>query len=310
MRICIVGVGAVGGYFGGRLAAAGTNVVFLARGATLTALRERGLEITGVSGHLSLPDVDAVARAEAVGPVDAVILGVKAWQVAEVAGSLGPLLRADTAILPLQNGIDAPRELCEAVGAEHVLGGTCRIVAHTVAPGRIEHLGVEPSIALGELDDSRSDRVIALAGELQRSGVATVVPASIHSAIWQKFLFIAAVSGVGAITRAPIGVLRSRAATRELLVDAMGEVARLAAAAGIPLAADLVERTMGFVDSLPADATASMQRDIAAGRPSELEEINGAVVRLGHELGVPTPVHRVIHAALTPAEATARRASV
>jgi len=238
-----------------------------------------------------------------------VILGVKTWQVAEVAPSLTPLLGADTAVLPLQNGVDAPRELSRALGAGHVLGGTCRVVARVAAPGRIEHIGVEPSIALGELDNRRSDRVVALAGAIERSGVATVIPADIHSAIWQKFLFIAAVSGVGAVARAPIGALRGISATRELLADAMREVERLAAATGVALAADLVERTMRFVDSLPAEATASMQRDIAEGRPSELEAINGAVVRLGQELGVAVPANRFIYAALAPAEAAARSGS-
>ena len=307
MRVCVVGVGAVGGYFGGRLAAAGSDVIFLARGATLAALRKDGLHLASPLGDLSLTAIAAEERAEAIGPVDAVILGVKTWQVAEVAPSLPPLLGPHTAVLPLQNGVDAPRELRAALGAEHVLGGTCRIVARAVEPGRIEHIGVEPSIALGELDNRRSERVGALATELERSGVATVVPADIHSAMWQKFLFITAVSGLGAAARAPIGSLRGVSATRELLREAMNEVSRLAAARGTALADDIIERTMAFIDGLPTEATASMQRDIAEGRPSELEAINGAVVRLGRELGVPTPVNRFIYAVLAPAEAAARR---
>jgi len=306
MRICVVGAGAVGGYFGGRLATAGTEVAFLARGATLAALREDGLRLQSPLGDLTLAPVTATDSPASIGPVDAVILGVKAWQVAEVARSLHPLLAPDTAVLPLQNGVDAPRELVEVLGAAHVLGGTCRIVARTVSPGRVEHLGVAPSIALGELDDRRTVRVDALASELERSGVAVTVPADIHSAMWQKFLFIAAASGVGAVSRAPIGAVRSLPASRALLREAMVEVAALAAARGVELAPDIVERTMAFVDTLPAGATASMQRDLSEGRPSELGSINGAVVRLAAEAGVPVPVNTFIHAALAPAEAAAR----
>lgn len=306
MRIAVVGVGAVGGYFGGRLAAAGEQVTFVARGRTLASLRRHGLHLESPKGDLHLTDPRVSDQARGVGPVDVVILGVKAWQVVEVAREITPLIGEATAILPLQNGVGAVDELAAVHGRSHVLGGVCRIVAQQTAPGRIQHLSVEPFVALGELDGRRSARARQLVAALQHAGVKVELAADIWSRIWQKLAFIAPVSGIGAVTRQPVGITRAVAETRGLLVRAIEEVHAVATARGIRLPPDLVARTVEFIDGMEAEATTSMQRDIAAGLPSELEAINGAVVRLGQASGIDVPTNEFIHAALLPQELQAR----
>jgi len=306
MRICIFGVGGVGGYFGGRLAEAGNSVAFIARGATLDVLRKEGLRVESPLGDISLPDVEASDDPAQIGEVDAVVLGVKAWQVPAAAEAARPMIGANTAIVPLQNGVEASDQLLSLYGPEHVIGGMCRIVSFVVEPGQIRHQGVEPFVALGELDNSRSQRVERLAAAFSDAGVDTKISPDIQSSLWQKLLFIAPVSGLGALTRVPVGDLRSNPETYGLLRQAMREVEALASARGISLADDAVEKTLKFVDGLAGDMTSSMQRDIMEGRPSELEALIGAVVRLGREAGVLTPVNWFIYSALLPMEKNAR----
>jgi len=296
----------VGTYFGGRLAAAGEEVVFLARGAQLEALRARGLVIHGAGGELRLPRVTAVGSAAGIGRPDLALICVKAWQVPEAAREIRPAVGPATAILPLQNGVEAVDQLASALGRERILGGTCRIIALVESPGVTRHVGVDAQVAAGELAGGRSERLSAVTEAFRRSGVMVENPPDIVKAIWEKFLFFAAASGVGAVTRSPIGVLRSLPETRAMIEGAMREVAAVAAAAGVRLDGHVVEKTMAFLDRLPPNGTSSMQRDIAAGRPSELESMSGAVVRLGAEHGTPTPIHAFLHASLLPQEMAAR----
>jgi 2-dehydropantoate 2-reductase len=312
MRIAVYGAGAVGGYFGGRLAQAGQDVVFLARGEHLRAIRDYGLQVASIAGDFIIRPAQATDRPEDIGPVDAVLLSVKAWQVPEVARAMGPLIDPGTFVVPLQNGVEAPDQLAEVLGAEHVLGGLCRIIAQVTGPGHIRHSGAEPYIAFGELDGA--GRGAGTTGRAERlreafapaQGVRVEISPDIRAAMWLKFLFIASMSGVGAVTRAPIGVVRGRPETRRMLEQAFEEVAAVAAALGVALPARAVEETMAFADTLPHDGTASMQRDIIAGRPSELETQNGAVVRLGERTGVPVPLHTFIYRSLLPLELRAR----
>jgi len=307
MRIAIVGAGGVGGYFGGRLAEAGEDVTFLARGAALSALRSSGLRVDSILGNFSLPKVAAEERAEAVGPVDVVLVCVKAWQVPEVAEGLRPLVGDGTAVVPLQNGVEAADQLESALGRSHVVGGLCRILAFQTAPGHIAHAGVQPVIEFAELDGTPSPRVEGLRAAFARArGVMVKVPGNIHTALWKKFAFIAPVGGVGAVTRAPAGVFRSVPATRRMLEEAIGEVVAVGRAKGVDLPGSVAAETLSFIDSLPPMATASMHRDLVEGRPSELEAQTGAVVRLGAAAGASTPVNRFLYAALLPMELTAR----
>jgi 2-dehydropantoate 2-reductase len=306
MRIAVFGTGAVGGYFGGRLAQAGEEVVFIARGEQLRALRDRGLRVTSLKGDLIVQPVVATDDPSQVGVVDVILVGVKAWQVPEAAQALRPLVGPETVLLPLLNGVEAPSQLAAVLGAEPVLGGLCRIAAFVVEPGHIQHAGLEPYVALGELDNRPSERAERLREAFARAGVTAEIPPDIQVALWDKFLFIASFSGVGAVTRAPAGVLRTLPETRAMLEQAMAEVLAVARAHGIALPEETIPKAMALVDSLPPGGTASMQRDIMAGRPSELESQNGAVVRLGQQVGVATPVHAFIYGSLLPLELRAR----
>lgn len=306
MRIAVFGAGSVGGYFGGRLAQAGEEVIFIARAEHLKAIQSHGLRVDSPKGDFVIHPANATSDPNEAGAVDVVILGVKAWQVPEAARQMTPLLKEGSCVVPLQNGVDAPSQLAEVLGAEYVLGGLCRISAMLVAPGHIRHVGIEPYIAFGELDNRSSQRCEQLRRAFERAGVWVEVPEDIHAAMWQKFVFIAAISGVGAVTRQPIGVIRAIPETRRLLIEAMQESVAVARARGVRLPADLVEKTLADIDRLPPGATASMQRDIIEGRPSELEAQNGAVTRLGAESGVPTPVHAFLYASLLPQEKQAR----
>jgi 2-dehydropantoate 2-reductase len=307
MRIAVFGTGGVGGYFGGRLAQAGEDVVFIARGRHLQALREHGLRVDSIKGDFSLQPVQATDDPEQVGVVDAVLVAVKAWQVSEAAQAMRPMVGPATMVVPLQNGVEAPDQLAAVLGYAPVLGGLCKIVSLVAAPGHIRHQGLEPYVAFGELDNRPSQRVERLREAFVRAqGLTVEVPPDIRSALWEKFLFIAAVSGVGAVARAPMRVLYQVPETRELLQLAMEEILAVAGAQHIALPEDIVSRTMAFVGGLPEGATASMQRDIIEGRPSELESQNGAVVRLGRQARVLTPIHSFLYQSLLPMELRAR----
>jgi len=306
MRVAVVGVGAVGGYFGGRLARSGVDVSFIARGQTLAALQHAGLRVDSIGGDFVVEPAHAHASASEAGAVDVALVAVKAWQVTELAPTLRPLLHPQTVVVPLQNGVEAADQLAAALGRRHVAPGVCHIVASLVAPAHVRHAGLEPRIAFGEWDDQPSERLQQLHRAFTEAGVNAQIPATIGVAVWEKFLFIASLAGVGSATRVPAGVLRRTPETRNLLEQVMDEVAAVARARGVQLPADAVSRTLTFVDALPEGATASMQRDIAAGRPSELEAIVGAVARLGAQAEVPTPVSAFLYGILLPQELQAR----
>ena len=308
MRIAIFGAGGVGGYFGGRLAQAGEEVSFIARGRHLRALQENGLRVESIEGDFALHPVRATDDPAVVGQVDAVLVAVKAWQVPAAAEAMQPLVGAATFIVPLENGVEAPAQLAAVLGASHVLGGLCRISSFIAAPGRVRHVAIEPYVAFGEMDGRHDgERVERLRAAFARTrGVTVEIPADIEVAMWRKFLLIAPWSGLGAVTRAPIGVLRSQPGMRHLLRQAMEEVVAIGQARGIALPAAAVGETLAFIDNLAPETTASMQRDVIAGHPSELEAQNGAVVRLGEEAGIATPVNAFIYHSLLPLELRAR----
>jgi 2-dehydropantoate 2-reductase len=306
MRFAIFGVGAIGGYFGGRLAQAGEEVAFIARGEHLEALRTKGLRVDSINGDFVLPAVTATDDPSRIGAVDVVLVGVKTWQVPAAAESMRPLLGEDTLVLPLQNGVEAPAQLAKLLGREHVCGGLAKIISYIAGPGHIRHTGADPYIALGELDNQPSDRLERLRRALQRSGVSAEIPPDITAALWAKFLFVASWGGVGAITRAPIGVIRSVSQTRRMLEGSMQEIYEVADALNVNLAPDAVSAAMGFIDTLPPNGTTSMQRDIIENRPSEIESWTGAVVRFGRDAGVPVPINEFIYNSLLPLERKAR----
>jgi 2-dehydropantoate 2-reductase len=306
MKIAVFGSGGVGGYFGGRLAQAGVEVVFIARGEHLRALQEKGLHVESSLGSFHLPKVTAVEQPARAGQVDGVLVALKAWQIAEAAPELPPILKPESWVLPLSNGVEASAQLAEALGGEHVLGGLSRISSFISGPGRIHHAAIEPFIAFGELDGRFTPRLQALQQVFERAGIAAEVRADIQRAVWEKFVFIAPLSGVGAVARRPVGDFRHVPHTRRLLQAAVEETAAVGRAQGIDLAPYIVSRTLAIIDGLAPHTVASMQRDIQEGRPSELEAQTGAVVRFGQQAGVDTPVSSFLYAALLPAELHAR----
>lgn len=307
MRVAVVGAGGVGGYFGGRLAQAGQDVFFVARGEHLAAIRARGLHVRSLAGDFTIDAVQAAADPADVGVVDVVLVAVKAHQLAAAAASIAPLVGASTLVIGLQNGVEAATLLATAVGEAHVAGGSCAIVSFIEEPGVIRHAGAIPRIVFGELGGGKSERCERLREAFEPAdGVRAVHSDAIQVEIWRKFLFIAPVSGVAAVTRVPLGVCRQIPQSRGLIEQAMHEVLALAHARGVDLPGDAPDRALEFLDGLPAESTASMQRDLMEGRPSELEAQNGAIVRLGAAAGVPTPVNSFLHAALLPQELEAR----
>jgi len=295
MRIVIFGTGGVGGYFGGRLAQAGEDVTFVARGEHLRAIKANGLQVDSTSGDFTINPAKATDDVKDVGDAELVVLGVKAWQVPDAARAIKPIVGTNTTVLPLQNGVDAVQQLVDELGGDNVVGGLCKIVSFVVGPGHIRHAGFTPSIVIGERNNRRTDRIVTIAETFNRAGLETTIATDIQVALWMKFLFIASFSGVGAVVDAPAGVIRSNPKWRAQVISAMEEIYALAHARGVKLPADAITTVMAAVDGLPVDATSSMQRDIAAGKPSELESQNGAVVRMAHESGVDVPTHEQIY---------------
>lgn len=308
MRIAIYGAGGVGGYFGGVLARAGHDVTLIARGRHLDAIRSHGLLVRTPGGDFRAHPPATADPAE-TGPVDALIVAVKSLHIPAVRAGIGPLLGPATLVVPLLNGVDAHEALLPAVGRERMGKGLTRIISEVAAPGEIRHVGVDPYVALAEWDGSASPRAEALVAALAQAGVDAEIPPDIDAALWHKFLFVCSLGGVCAVCRMPLGPVRANPASRDLLRRAMEEIAAIAAARGITLPPDAVDRALEIFDSFPPEGTSSLQRDIAAGIPSELDAWNGAAVRMGAESGVPTPVHSFIHAALLPSEMAARGSS-
>jgi 2-dehydropantoate 2-reductase len=301
MRVAIYGSGGVGGYFGGLLAQAGHAVTFLARGDHLRAIQQDGLRVLSANGDFHIHPARATDDPAQVGPVDTVIVAVKHYHLGEVVARLAGLVGPQTMVAPLLNGVDAPELLTAAVRPGAVIGGLCSLVALVESPGVIRQPSRLRRVVLGELDGAPSPRVARLVEALAACGVDAVQSADIQAAMWSKFVFIASFGGITSLARATAGEVRQCPETRALLAQAMGEVEAVGRAQGIRLAPDVVAGALATVDAFEAGATSSMQRDVAAGRPFELDAFSGEVVRRGLALGAPTPVHRAIYALLRPA---------
>ena len=306
MRIAVVGAGAVGGHFGARLARAGNEVVFIARGRTLEALRASGLQVDSPLGDFAIQPVAATDDPAQAGPVDAVLVCVKAWQVLEAAASIKPLLQQHTCVVPLQNGIEAPDQLERSLGRGPVVGGWCHSYSMVLAPGHVSHFGGQLEIEFGELEGGPSERLDRLAAAFEETGVRAAVSADIHAGIWMKCLTVSVLTGVGATTRASVGVWRSLPETRRLAEQALDEFVAVGSALGVAFPTDAAARTLALFDAMTPANTSSIHRDLVAGRPSELDAVLGAVVRLGQQAGVPTPVNAFLYTVLLPQERAAR----
>jgi 2-dehydropantoate 2-reductase len=299
MRIAIVGSGGVGGYFGGRLAAAGADVTFVARGVHLTALKTAGLRLESPKGDLHLPHVAATDETAAIGPVDIVLFAVKLYDVQHSATLLPPLIGAETAVVPLQNGVDAVAIVSDAVGRSHVAGGVAYVAAVVAEPGLIQHTAMDHLI-FGELDGSETQRLQAFADACRRSGFHATLSTHIETDIWSKFVRLSVFSGMTCVTRSPIGPLRDDPDLFAMIQAACLETMAVARAKGVALPERVFDEIMTMVQELPPQAKSSMLEDLERGRRLELPWLSGAVVRIGRELGVETPIHRFIATVLKP----------
>ncbi len=306
MRIAVIGAGGVGGYFGGKLAQAGFDTTFIVRGATLDALRANGLRVDSANGDFALERVQATNDPSSIGVVDAVLVCVKAWQMRDAIANIAPMIGPDTIVVPMENGIDAPDVLRASLDERNVVGGLCAIVSFVVAPGHIKHAASEPVVMFGELDNRSSARTQALRDAFTKAGVKAEIPPDIHRSMWTKFLFITPLSGIGALTRVPVGKWRAMPEVRAIVDEMLRELIDVATARGIDLGDDAFEKTWQRYDALAPASTASLQRDVMDGKPSELDAQLGAVVKLGDAAGVATPVTRFVYHALLPQERAAR----
>lgn len=299
MRICILGAGGVGAYFGGLVGEAGHEVCVIARGQHLKAIRRNGLVIESVNGDFRIQPAVASEDPGEIGPVDYVILGVKHYQLDEAGLLLPPLVGPETTVVPLLNGVDAHEHIMKFVAADRVVGGLCSIVSMIASPGIIRQESQLRRVVVGELDGSRSERVSRLIEIWDQAGAEAVQPDNIHSAMWRKFLFIASFGGVSSLARANAGRILTVPETKAIFVSAMREVHALAEAEGVDLAPTAVDDGLAILQAFEPTSTSSMQRDVEAGRMFELEAFSGTIVRRAG-VDVPVPVHAAIYALLLP----------
>ena len=295
MRVIVIGAGGVGGYFGARLLQGGCDVGFVARGAHLTALRERGLRVESKLGDVEFAQVRASDNPADLGPADLILMCVKLWDTESAAQAVRPALGPNTAVISLQNGVQKEEVLRRVLGDKAVLGGVSYISSKIVSPGVISHVSMIPRLVFGELDGSITARTEAFLAACQRGGIEAEISTDIRRKIWEKFVFIVGVSAVTTSMRQTIGPIRANAQTRAFLLDVMREVVAVGRAHGINLDEDFAENRLAFCDSMPAETTSSMHNDLSQGRPLEVPWLSGGVVELGQAVGIPTPLNRAVN---------------
>jgi 2-dehydropantoate 2-reductase len=299
MRIAVMGSGGIGGYFGGKLAQAGEDVTFIARGAHLGAIRERGLEVRSVAGdfHVRAAATDDPAT---VGPVELVLFAVKSYDTDAAAQACRPLVGSTGTVLCLQNGVDNEDRLAGILGRERILAGVVHILSTISAPGVISQTAGPRTITFGELDGSPTDRLDRILDVLKRAGIDAKVSTRIQVDLWEKFMFISAQGGVTALTRLGVGEILGCPETAELYRGVMEEVAAVGRARGVPIPPDAVDKALAFARSLNPATQSSLAHDLARAGRLEIEALAGTVVRYGREAAVPTPLCFTIYAALKP----------
>jgi 2-dehydropantoate 2-reductase len=307
MKIAIMGTGGVGGYYGGLLAQQGHDVTFVARGAHLKAIQENGLQVKSIHGDFHVKPAQATDDPAQVGPVDLVVFCTKTYSIDEAARQIKPLVGAETSVLPLQNGIDAAERIGGVAGMKHLLGGVTWISSAVEAPGAIKQISQFRRVVTGELDGQVTARVQAVYKAFEETGITAELSENILKVLWTKFVFISTASSLGSLTRLPIGEYRSVPETRAMMTGLMQEVEAVARAQGVELDADVVQKSLAFIDNAAPHIKPSMQLDVEAGRRSELEAMIGVIGRKGRQLGVPTPVADMVYASLLPGEIAAQK---
>lgn len=294
MRITVMGTGGVGGYFGARLAHAGHDVTFVARGRQLEALRESGLRVESPLGDLHIQPVEATDTPSEIYGADLILFGVKLWDTAAAAESIKPLMSAQTAVVSFQNSVVKDDILRESLGAEHIIGGVCYIAATISEPGVIRHAGTMQKLVFGEYSGEVSPRVARFRDACLEAGIDVEVSAHIEQTIWEKFVLLVGLSGTTSMVRTPIGPIRDNPKARAFLYDVMNEVVAVARASGVALPDDYAQDRLDFIDQVPATMTSSMHGDLERGNRLELAWLSGDVFVRGERLGVATPCNRAI----------------
>ena len=300
MRIAVVGAGGVGGGFGAALAKAGADVTFIARGAHLAAMKAQGLKVVGGRGETHIVPTKATDDPASIGKVDIVLFCVKLWDVESAGMRIKPLIGPSTAVIPLQNGIDAHERLLPILGREAVMCGVAQISASITAPGVITQVGTFMRMIFGELDGKRTRRAEDFLALSLKAGFAATLSEAIITDLWMKFILLATNAGMTALARQPMGPLRDDPDIKPYFAAACQETANVARARGIVLPSDALEKVLELVDHMPPDMKASMALDLERGNRLELPWLSGRIAELGRELGVPTPTHSMIYAMLKP----------
>jgi len=307
MHTVIIGVGGVGGYFGGKIAKSGQKVTFIARGKHLEAIRRNGLQIHSIEGNFVTDPFLVTENISEVEKADLILICTKSWQVKIASEMIKPILKDTTIVIPLQNGADNAEKVVSVLDKKHVLGGLCKIYSKIQVPGIISHFGHPPEVIFGELDKTNTKRLQKVKRIFNQAGFNNRISDDIYVDIWTKFMFIATVSGLGGLTRTTIGAMYERPELNRILRETANEIHQVALAKGIALPESIVDNMMLFIGKQPYDATASTQRDIMEGRPSELENFNGYIVKEGKKQGVNTPTNMFIYSCLEPMEMMARK---
>lgn len=309
MKIAIIGTGGVGGYFGGKIAQAGYDVTFLARGEHFKAIQSKGLNVKSILGDFHVSSVKVCEKIREIGKCDLIILAVKAWQIKDISAELIPILKENSVILPLQNGVSAVEELRVTINEKNIITGLCRIFSKIEVPGIIKHFGVTPTILFGESDNSKTSRILEIKELFDASGINAQISGDINSELWKKFIPIC-VGGLMALTRTTYGELRELQETRQMMIDLMIEIYQLSQKIGIRIETDFVDKSVSLLDTYPYNSTSSLTRDVLEGKPSEIEYQNGTVVRLGQKYGIDTPINRFVYHSILPMELKARKSTI
>jgi len=300
MRIAVVGAGGVGGGYGAALAKAGADVTFIARGAHLSAMKSAGLKVLGPRGDIHLVPTQATDNPDGIGKVDVVLFCVKLWDVESAGERIKPLVGPDTAVIPLQNGIDAHERLVPLLGTKAVMAGVAQMSASITAPGTITQVGAFMRMVFGELDGSRSRRAEDFLALCLKAGFEATLSDNILTDLWMKFILLASNAGMMALARQPIGNLRDDADMRPIFRAAYQEVIDVGRAKGVTLPADALERIVDQTSHFPPGMKASMALDLDRGNRLEVPWLSGKVAELGRQFGIPTPTHAMMYAMLKP----------
>ncbi len=300
MRIAVMGAGGVGGYFGARLAQGGHDVAFIARGRHLTAMRERGLAVRSALGDAHLPGPAVTDDPATLAPADVVLFAVKLWDTEAAASAIRPVVAGGGVVIPFQNGVESIERIGAIVGAQRVMGGVAQIAATIAEPGVIAQTGTMARLRFGPALPAQQEMADRFAEACRNAGIDTDLVTDVRRALWEKFVFLAAFSGLTTVARQPIGVLRADPELRDTFEAAMREAWLVGRALGVTLADDFVGRQMNFADGLPAEMKSSMLNDLVAGNRLEAPWLSGAVARMARVAGVDARVNATLYAVLRP----------